>query len=66
MTRVIVCSKTYHPMWSSRGIRGVECKRPAKVEARVNSFAAIAVWRPMCGIHARHYATTRPLHGDLA
>jgi len=61
---VIRCSEVYYPRWSSRGIRGVKCERPAKLEGRINPYAAIAVWRPKCGIHARMYET-RPLHGDL-
>ena len=57
----MICAETYYPRWSSRGIRGVKCERPAKVEAYRRPFSKEPQWEPVCGIHARRYEKTRPL-----
>lgn len=54
------CSETYYPEWSSRGLRGVKCNRPAKLMALRHPFAN-PEWAPVCGIHARLYEKTRPI-----
>lgn len=48
----MTCSETYYPQWSSRGIRGVKCERPAKkmLWSRMSNTT-----RPVCGVHARKY-----------
>jgi hypothetical protein len=47
------CTETYYPSWSSRGIRGVDCSRPAKA-----MLTEPGGWttRRLCGIHANRYA----------
>lgn len=63
MTSDLTCAEAAHAR-SEGGYRFwlmYTCGRPVKVEARVNPFSPIPEWRPVCGIHARRYAETRPL-----
>lgn len=52
----MICEETYYPMWSSRGIRGVRCKHPAKF-ITIDHDAKVL---HLCGIHARRYRGNFP------
>lgn len=54
------CEERYYPQWSSRGMRGVDCTRPAKFEAWVNPYSD-PYWKRLCGVHVKAYSVTRPL-----
>jgi hypothetical protein len=46
----MLCEVTYYPYWSSKGMRGVKCGRPAKFTVQdPPSWSAEYV----CGTHAR-------------